>query len=702
VVCPGRVSNRVDAAPENLQTTFPSIAEASNRLEPSVTPTNDANNIEVDFVPGPSPGKPVTAQANQRHGLFDETALASLDAWVWTESNFFLPDASLDHMLDLDPWMSATTDAPANHASSMIQSSDPHGLGSRQSAQDISSSIRGRYSDIRFPALSKEDEAVLAIEDFGEAPRIQPVVWTQLLDFCVLHSDLVNRDEFADACRVFVELYFRHFAPAYPFVHPSSLVTADAPWILLLHVALTGSQYSAISQGQWITEALRKLAQQAIDTHFTPSQRDDDLVWGQIHLLRDLNLFYSGAKSLLLKQQFSKTAIISLCRALKQNLTETLGQNVDVGAGDGSAVGFEQWVRYESCIRLFHHAYRNECLQYILLDFRPTFDLEELTLALPCDEALWNCHTEEERRRLLRIPSTQRRSHLSDHPQMSSLDELNSTFRRELRYLYTYVDHRLAISACSKSPLRELLANVAMPTNAMPPLQWPVHADSNSVIDSLSASVDHALSSLMPSTGLVGEQAPPVKSQHGLSFMLRILRVVPLRTLHALSGWQATGSQIMAARNSLQALIQTRPEKARQGFIYALITFAVLRAKTPFEPHEPLCMLAAVLYIWIYHILTGLPQAGPSSGEPTETILTLRFEDSINIVTCNKWISSGCRARFYVAGVGFLDGKTSPARLLHDFRRTLQNRHEWRSFCQSLARNVQQLIDGENPHFQDD
>lgn len=62
----------------------------------------------------------------------------------------------------------------------------------------------------------------------------------------------------------FVQLYFEHFHPIWPFIHPSTLAKPPTPWILCVGMATVGSRYTTVEPINRCRSALMSLHSDAI------------------------------------------------------------------------------------------------------------------------------------------------------------------------------------------------------------------------------------------------------------------------------------------------------------------------------------------------------------------------------------------------------------------------------------------------------
>lgn len=143
-------------------------------------------------------------------------------------------------------------------------------LGTREGLDNESTGVRNTPArhHVSFPLADEEDFQSVRAELFGRFSAISRVAITQLRDFYIAgkgYDDLTFPDD--RVLHAFVELYFEHFDPEFPFLHHSQMMSENLSWILFTAVAATGSQYSEIKQGLKYTTILQDLLHRAIDSN---------------------------------------------------------------------------------------------------------------------------------------------------------------------------------------------------------------------------------------------------------------------------------------------------------------------------------------------------------------------------------------------------------------------------------------------------
>lgn len=186
--------------------------------------------------------------------------------------------------------------------------------------------------------------------------------------------------------------------------------------------------------------------------------------------------------------------------------------------------------------------------------------------------------------------------------------------------------------------------------------------------------------------------------------ILSILRHVRLRSLYALSGWQANESEINEARTTLQHWFENDTKSARKCLWHAGSVFQALRTKTHFACFEPFNLLIAALVIWAYCLLRPqVPRAAAmeqlnhyDGGRPAVKIDQLSHQTAVD-----AWIQ-GNNEIVHLTGAGILSGPEGARRVMRELHRILMSRTGWSAVCRGIAFAVEQLMSGGRPDFSEE
>jgi len=544
-------------------------------------------------------------------------------------------------------------------------------------------------TDVTLPALPLEDQELIKVDLFGHFKSVNREAFHKAADF---YSRKTNRPETfipEHVFHTFVELYFEHFVGNFDFIHPSALEAEGISWILYLAVAAIGSQFSTLREAPKFTTALQELFYDSVDANLPPTTPPKDLLaWAQIVLLRDICLVFGGGKRRQIKQQYSKNTLVTLCRFLTANAFDQTPRQSPVRIKD---IGQEWrlWVALESKNRLLHAVYYFECLQFVFLQVRPSIELSDWSTSLPAEAALWKLRTATE------WSQTTQRAHnraatSKQHPQL--LPPEPDTYLAKLRYIYIYVEEKLALERLNKWPIRQLLPHFNLQQlglNNMLPA-----AEDTDLYHQVTACVQARLQTLYPQDLDDIVSFSSFSTDDAIFPLLSMLRHFSLRKLHSFSGWQASEDQVLTARLELSAWMKDQPVCSRRCLFLAVTVFSLLRSRTSFACYDPFAILVAALFIWTYDQLA--PASIPLD-EGIDLYPVLRLDRKLDWPEIHKWVNYGGAVRLHITGIGVLDGVASPLRTLHELKRVLSTRLGWPMMCSALADHAVEVIQGRRP-----
>lgn len=114
----------------------------------------------------------------------------------------------------------------------------------------------------------------------------------------------------------FIELYFEHFDPQFPFLHTSRLDCFDVPWVLLLATAAVGSHYSVIPQAHEYHLVLCELLDRGAESLLAAQAIQTDVVVVQVVFLLHVLWMFSGSHRDKIVQRQKRSVLATLCRDL--------------------------------------------------------------------------------------------------------------------------------------------------------------------------------------------------------------------------------------------------------------------------------------------------------------------------------------------------------------------------------------------------
>lgn len=188
----------------------------------------------------------------------------------------------------------------------------------------------------------------------------------------------------------FVQLYFDHFHPILPVLHPQTLRLDEEHWLLALSISAIGCRYAdseeLLESALPMTEFLRRAVMVEAESHF-PQERTLPLL--QAMLLNEIGLMYSGSTRFLDAAQREHGRFVEAIRTW--NLLPEEGWD---------NVSWPQWALAECKTRLAYAIWLLDCMAVYHQDQKPFLSLEDMQGRLPCSEELWDAASEDEWKQL--------------------------------------------------------------------------------------------------------------------------------------------------------------------------------------------------------------------------------------------------------------------------------------------------------------
>lgn len=150
----------------------------------------------------------------------------------------------------------------------------------------------------------------------------------------------------------FIELYFEHFDPHFPFLHPSRLEAENVPWILLLATAAVGSHYSEVEEAPKYHAVLFELLNRATESAISARLGRTDIVVIQVVLLLHVLWMFSESHRDKIVQHHKRSILATLCRDLLGKGDKHSNSHQAEGAPERAIEHeWENWLSVEEQIR---------------------------------------------------------------------------------------------------------------------------------------------------------------------------------------------------------------------------------------------------------------------------------------------------------------------------------------------------------------
>ncbi|KAI8651115.1 hypothetical protein NCS55_01354700 [Fusarium keratoplasticum] len=192
------------------------------------------------------------------------------------------------------------------------------------------------------------------------------------------------------AFNAFIQLYFEHFHPSWPFIHPSALAQPDTSWILHVGIAAVGARYATADTMELYMSAMLVLHRDAILQNRPKSPKEGELTFSQSVLLHHISLAFGGSQPQLTNMCFERSILTTLCHNRITTMT-WLPDDAQPASADG--LRWETWVATQSNYWLIYSAWLFECLSQIFFGMRPLMNLEDIDVPLPEQGSAWSAVT---------------------------------------------------------------------------------------------------------------------------------------------------------------------------------------------------------------------------------------------------------------------------------------------------------------------
>lgn len=202
----------------------------------------------------------------------------------------------------------------------------------RPSAGDIDAQLS--FPDMEHISTEEVDE-----ENLAHVPEVSNTAVDQMAQLALTietTSKFARFVEFrippASVINAWVQLYFEHFHPVFPFLHKPSFGTSDTHWLLIFAVSAIGAQFSGLPQSQACSRAINEMVRRSTsylvrnfdnnpcNARLTPdqcernNQNSRELWMMQVILLNQLSLRYSGERRALEIGELLQALPVTLAR----------------------------------------------------------------------------------------------------------------------------------------------------------------------------------------------------------------------------------------------------------------------------------------------------------------------------------------------------------------------------------------------------
>ncbi|CAI7653255.1 unnamed protein product [Penicillium bialowiezense] len=505
------------------------------------------------------------------------------------------------------------------------------------------------YVDAQLSFPDMEDIAAEEVdqEDLAHVPTVMNSVIDQMTQLALTIEAKSTYPPFtelrippAPIINAWVQLYFEHFHPVFPFLHKPSFGNRDTHWLLIFAVSAIGAQFSGLPHSQDCSRAMNEMIRRAgsylCENH---NQNGRELWLTQAVVLNQMALRYSGERRALEVAELLQALPITLARRKRlfttylphervSHLDLPLDQKWQIWAIDEERrrTGFAIW--------LMDSAFESD------FDLTTLMRVHEMQNSIPQEEKPWAASsaqiwagfparmTAKSSQNLLQLASdtgwTTTWNKTGVLGKSAILQQLLSIIEESRRQsLYCFSDTSVADCTVAVDALRQILA-----------MTYDQGQELTSDLKALGAHRIIILSALMksdlPETPLLSTVLKLKYNRYSNSELVRLKRK-----------WSSS------------------PQKTRQAVICAADLFETVRSTYCTHYSAPALLFQAVLVLWLYSSLLGQSQEFPSDA-PSVIIGTANRSNTNQ----DQWVATGM-GRVKIPGVGSFLSPLGLDNLLH-------------------------------------
>lgn len=404
---------------------------------------------------------------------------------------------------------------------------------------------------------------------------------------------------------------------------------------------------------------------------------------------------FSGSVHDQTKLQHGRNLLITLCRSLVTNRGFSHTEESTIRENHDST--WQIWLKREEMTRLVHCVYSKsqkhafglifttncrtvlECFELLFFDLQPLLKLTDLTQSSPCSVEMWRCHDERE---WLKMQQTNAVDGNNRH---------NGLFTRRIRALSLYVDERSLVNQMQSS---RLLRSLVIPeTDSDTEESDPYFACKRMLSARGSGGLVGSLDKITEECS-TNQYAPcPEKdfsSRDLIVHVIGMLREIPLRSMYASMGWQASGEEVERSKERLKKHLVKNVRSARICLWHAAQIYTAMRHEDNPGCHASLAFCISLNYIFLYDQLVSCQASQDAPVRPDKLVDKPSIE---------AWTKSAKSVQIHITGIGIFDGRGSSSRLLIDASKILTAHKSWVGIARGLAQCCTQILAGQRPHI---
>ncbi|KAJ5810400.1 fungal-specific transcription factor domain-containing protein [Penicillium pulvis] len=529
-------------------------------------------------------------------------------------------------------------------------------------------------SDLQFIGIS--DSHLLEMDDYAHVPNLksESPILQNMFDFIGQEQHRVlgtTESEIPNLCDVkaintFIQLYFEFFHPRFPMLHTSSFHVFNTSWIIVLAVVAIGSRYSRIRQAQQYANLFGKFLRHAIASLGKDEiQHTLRVPFVQAIILSQIDMSYSGTKTLYLQSQFQRNMVATLCRGLGTGLSRGYVTHT-IQDRHRDTEPYYKWLGRELAVRAVHCGWLFDCQLNLNCDVTAIMSLDGFDIPLPCHEDVWNM-TESQWIEAFQNGNPQsipESHHMYETLTLITQDSENvppiGDFSRLLAMMAIYQQSRVIMDASF------IMTDTIQTSRSQSILGVSIYTGWR----------DIAIETL----GLLGQSSKSSVLSDVYHHLMIVLHI-PLKSLCTVAGWASTEDAILASKKELSAWMADNPQAARKTVLHAAILFKSLRSKPLITYTDAHDLLAATLAIWVYALLHI------TRSDDTLTGPIIYLDRHMNEDQKKSWIfDSNEDSPLHISGVGCILKNFAATRVLFEAKGCLARQsHLWGTYNQIMT-----------------
>ncbi|RAQ60264.1 hypothetical protein COH20_002728 [Aspergillus flavus] len=532
---------------------------------------------------------------------------------------------------------------------------------------------------------------ILIAENFFHVRAVDNETYEKIHGFYLAQTDICFKKlAFPDVNHLncLVQVYFEYFHAQMPFVHPVMLEN-DGSWILVLAVAVIGSQYTRMAMGKQYIIVLSELLRRAIPLDAVKALQYDAMTLAQSTLLLNVNLVFNGFRDDIINLQFLRTWLATLIRPFLKPHSKRDPALLHVSRTGNTYDRWHAWLQAEAHARLVYAFFLLDSFCVVFHDMPPSYSVDDFEHRLPSPDELWSsqdAHSWESHLQSCQEPPeiTLREFLSSSCSNDHSLEQL-PWFNRLVLLLGLFVGEKQAVNI-SQSSARFLVSSGSSCT--LPYLQ----------------ETPNSSPSLDPRYQVLESNFTPTKSAAAFADcfticynLASIFRYASVRDILAYTGWLATNVESIAAGKRIAQVMEKDNKRARRCVIHAGAIIREIRGVSAPACYHCFSLLFAFLYLWAYERIHASTTAERPHSNQSAPHTLLRIDRDPDPVLEKQWIAGDADCRPYLTGVGLLLEPGASTRLLRECQRILRCFDAWPHLRTGFIYSLDELVDEVKP-----